>query len=67
MTEPLLIIEKLLGMKLDEATFNSKAWVLSVSSAMMIVSGYYGDQVVTSDLGPRFMCRFALIAFFSCR
>ena len=67
LTVPLLLIEILLVMKLDEATFSSKAWVLGVGSAMMIVSGYYGDQVVTGDLAPRLVCCFALIAFFSCR
>ena len=48
LTVPLLLIEILLAMKLDEATFNSKAWVLGVGSAMMIASGYYGDLVGTS-------------------
>merc|ERR1712232_697726 len=39
LTVPLLLIEILLVMKLDEATFSSKAWVLGVGSAMMIISG----------------------------
>ena len=64
LTVPLLLIEILLVMKLDEATFSSKAWVLGVGSAMMIVSGYYGDLVVTGDLTPRWVCWFALMAFF---
>ena len=64
LTVPLLLIEILLAMKLDEATFSSKAWVLGVGSAMMIVSGYYGDLVVTGDLTPRWVCWFALKAFF---
>merc|ERR1712146_684770 len=42
LTVPLLLIEILLVMKLDEATFSSKVWVLGVGSALMIVSGYYG-------------------------
>merc|ERR1712151_832572 len=36
LTVPLLLIEILLVMKLDEATFSSKAWVLGVGSALMI-------------------------------
>merc|ERR1711920_169081 len=47
LTVPLLLIEILLVMKLDEATFSSKAWVLGVGSAMMIISGYYGELVIT--------------------
>ena len=64
LTVPLLLFEILLVMKLDEATFSSKAWVPGVGLAMMIVSGYYGDLVVTSDLTPRWVCWFALMAFF---
>ena len=51
-------------MKLDESTFSIKAWVLGVGSAMMIVSDYYGDLVVTDDLTSRWVCCFALMAFF---
>merc|ERR1712217_863921 len=64
LTVPLLLIEILLVMKLDEATFSSKAWVLGVGSAMMIVSGYYGELVITGDLTPRCVCWFASMAFF---
>jgi len=64
LTVPLLLIEILLVMKLDEATFSSKAWVLGVGSAMMIVSGYYGELVITGDLTPRWVCWFASMAFF---
>merc|ERR1712151_702717 len=64
LTVPLLLIEILLVMKLDEATFSSKAWVLGVGSAMMIVSGYYGELVITGDLTPRGVCWFASMAFF---
>merc|ERR1712088_151256 len=41
LTVPLLLIEILLVMKLDDSTFNAKAKALGVGSAMMIVSGYY--------------------------
>merc|ERR1712150_420139 len=64
LTVPLLLIEILLVMKLDEATYSSKAWVLGVGSAMMIISGYYGELVITGDLTPRWVCWFISMAFF---
>merc|ERR1712048_426757 len=64
LTVPLLLIEILLVMKLDAETFSSKAWSLGVGSALMIVSGYYGELVVTGDLTPRWGCWFASMAFF---
>merc|ERR1711902_149890 len=64
LTVPLLLIEILLVMKLDEESFNSKAWVLGLGSALMIVSGYYGELVVTGDLTPRWVCWFLSMAFF---
>merc|ERR1712050_566985 len=64
LTVPLLLIEILLVMKLDEESFSSKAWVLGFGSALMIVSGYYGELVITGDLGPRWMCWFASMSFF---
>merc|ERR1711918_278357 len=44
--------------------FNCKAWVLGFGSALMIVSGYYGELVVTGDLSPRWNCWYASMAFF---
>jgi len=64
LTVPLLLVEILLVMKLDEATYNSKAWSLGVSAALMIVSGYYGELVVTGDLTPRWTCWFISMIFF---
>merc|ERR1712187_669580 len=64
LTVPLLLVEILLVMKLDEATFSTKAWVLGAGSALMIVSGYYGELVVTGDLTPRWVCWFLSMAFF---
>merc|ERR1712187_686570 len=64
LTVPLLLIEILLVMKLDEETYNAKAWTLGFGSALMIASGYYGELVVTGDLTPRWMCWFASMAFF---
>merc|ERR1711861_69396 len=64
LTVPLLLIEILLVMKLDAADFNSRAWTLGFGSALMIVSGYYGELVVTGDLTPRWMCWFISMIFF---
>merc|ERR1719183_1901584 len=56
LTVPLLLIEILLVMKLDDSKFNTKAWVLGLGSALMIVSGYWGELVVSGDLTPRWYC-----------
>jgi len=64
LTVPLLLIEILLVMKLDAGTFSTKAWVLGASSALMIVSGYYGELVVSGDLTPRWVCWFLSMIFF---
>merc|ERR1711912_158601 len=64
LTVPLLLIEILLVMKLDAAVFNTRAWTLGFGSALMIVSGYYGELVVTGDLTPRWVCWFLSMAFF---
>merc|ERR1712056_11034 len=50
--------------KLDAATYSTKAWTLGLGSALMIVSGYYGELVVTGDLTPRWFCWFLSMAFF---
>merc|ERR1719401_1406346 len=64
LTVPLLLIEILLVMKLDNATYSSKAKTLGVGSALMIVSGYYGELTVTGDLTPRWACWFLSMMFF---
>merc|ERR1712222_45028 len=64
LTVPLLLIEILLVMKLDDKTYSSKAWTLGAGSALMIVSGYYGELVVTGDLTPRWACWALSMAFF---
>merc|ERR1719380_205252 len=51
-------------MKLDAATYSEKAKTLGVGSALMIVSGYYGELVITGDLTPRWMCWFLSMCFF---
>merc|ERR1712127_756200 len=63
-TVPLLLIEILLVMNLPEAEYSSKAWTLGFGSALMIISGYYGELVVTGDLTPRWMCWFLSMVFF---
>jgi len=64
LTVPLLLIEILLVMNLPEAEYSSKAWTLGGSSALMIISGYYGELVVSGDLTPRWMCWFLSMLFF---
>merc|ERR1712084_132800 len=64
LTVPLLLIEILLVMKLEGDNFSSRAWTLGLGSALMIVSGYYGELVVTGDLTPRWLCWFVSMAFF---
>merc|ERR1711991_738210 len=50
--------------KLSPEEFSSKAWTLGFGSALMIVSGYYGELVVTGDLTPRWVCWFLSMLFF---
>jgi len=64
LTVPLLLIEILLVMKLDEATYNAKSKTLGVGSALMIVSGYYGELTVSGNLTPRWICWFVSMTFF---
>jgi len=64
LTVPLLLIEILLVMKLDEATYNRKAWTLGLGSALMICSGYYGELYITGDLSMRWNCWYLSMLFF---
>jgi len=64
LTVPLLLIEILLVMKLSEAEYSAKAKSLGVGSALMIVSGYYGELTVTGDLTPRWICWAISMVFF---
>merc|ERR1712149_132920 len=64
LTVPLLLIEILLVMKLDAETYNTKSKTLGVGSALVIISGYYGELTVTGDLTPRWTCWFVSMAFF---
>jgi len=64
LTVPLLLIEILLVMKLSPEEYSSKAWTLGFGAALMIVSGYYGELVVTGDLTPRWICWALSMCFF---
>jgi len=64
LTVPLLLIEILLVMKLSDRDFSEKARTLGAGSALMIISGYYGELVITGDLTPRWMCWFLSMTFF---
>jgi len=64
LTVPLLLIEILLVMKLDPETYAAKSKTLGLGSALMIVSGYYGELTVTGDLTPRWICWFVSMCFF---
>merc|ERR1712134_228163 len=46
LTVPLLLIEILLVMKLPDDVFSAKAKTLGLGSALMIISGYYGELFV---------------------
>jgi bacteriorhodopsin len=64
LTVPLLLLEILLVMKLEPAVLSSKGWALGLGSALMIVSGYYGELTITGDLTPRWNCWFISMIFF---
>jgi bacteriorhodopsin len=53
LTVPLLLMEIVLVMNLSKEEANSKCWTLGVGSALMIISGYKGELVLTGDLSPR--------------
>jgi len=67
LTVPLLLIEILLVMNLPQDEYNKKAWNLAGQSALMIVSGYWGELVVKGtllQLWPRWLCWFVSMYFF---
>merc|ERR1719326_1113814 len=64
LTVPLLLIEILLVMKLEPATYSCKSKTLGVGSALMIISGYYGELTVSGDLTPRWFCWLVSMCFF---
>jgi bacteriorhodopsin len=64
LTVPLLLLEILLVMKIEGDELNKKAWTLGIAAALMIVSGYYGELVISGDLTPRWACWFLSMLFF---
>ena len=64
LTAPLLSIEILSLMNLSDAKFSSKARTLGLGPALMIVSVYDGELVVTVDLTPRWLCWLVSMASF---
>merc|ERR1719305_630580 len=64
LTVPMLLMEIVLVMKLpaDEAT--NKCTTLGIFSALMIVSGYQGELVISGDLSPRWAHWFISMCFF---
>merc|ERR1711957_1094125 len=64
LTVPLLLIDILLVMKLGEEEFCKKAWTLGLGSALMIVSGYYGELTIVGVMTPRWVCWFVSMIFF---
>jgi bacteriorhodopsin len=64
LTVPLLLIEILLVMKLDAETYSEKSKRLGVGSALMIISGYYGELTVSGDLTFRWFCWLVSMCFF---
>jgi hypothetical protein len=69
LTVPLLLMEIVLVMKLSPEEANSKCWTLGAGSALMIVSGYKGELILTGDLSPRWaswclsMCFFLFVVY----
>jgi len=64
LTVPLLLIEILLVMKLPDDVYSDKAWKLGAGSALMIISGYYGELIVSGNLDPRWQCWGISMCFF---
>jgi len=65
LTVPLLLMEIVLVMNLPEDQASSKCWSLGVFAALMIISGYRGELVISGDLSTRWMHWFISMFFFS--
>jgi len=69
LTVPLLLMEIVLVMNLPAAEARSKCWTLGIGSALMIVSGYQGELVISGDLTVRWqhwalsMCFFLWVVY----
>jgi len=64
LTVPLLLMEIVMVMNLSPEESSSRCWTLGAGAALMIVSGYKGELVLTGDLSPRWMSFFLSFAFF---
>jgi hypothetical protein len=64
LTVPLLLIEIILVMTLTPEESNKQCWRLGVLSALMILSGYKGELVLTGDLTPRWISWLISMSFF---
>merc|ERR1712051_1163613 len=64
LTVPLLLIEILLVMKLEEKTYSLKSKTLGISAALMIITGYYGELIVSGDMKWRWICWRVSMVFF---
>merc|ERR1712100_160602 len=64
LTVPLLLMEIVLVMKLPADEASSKCWTLGIFSALMIVSGYQGELVISGDLSVRWVHWFVSMCFF---
>jgi bacteriorhodopsin len=64
LTVPLLLMEIVLVMKLPEEEANSRCWTLGAGSALMIVSGYKGELILTGNLAPRWISWCLSMIFF---
>merc|ERR1711865_458768 len=51
-------------MNLSPAESSSRCWTLGAGSALMIISGYKGELVLTGDLTPRWASFFLSMCFF---
>merc|ERR1712139_165459 len=64
LTVPLLLMEIVLVMNLPAEEANSKCWTLGFGSALMIVSGYKGELILSGDLSPRWASWCLSMCFF---
>merc|ERR1719460_3360828 len=64
LTVPLLLMEIVLVMNLPAEEANSKCWTLGAGSALMIVSGYKGELILSGDLSPRWASWCLSMCFF---
>ena len=56
LTVPLLLLEIIFCMDLEPAESTKEAWLLGISSALMIAVGYPGELVIEGNLSFRFKC-----------